>query len=157
MKALVAYWLSCAVISIAALWGLLYGGGANVDHVERPAAVQATTTSTTEVPDVPPTTEPVPAVVTSSRPDPRCGDDFDCFRACTIQIESRGDYTINTGNGHYGAWQFAQSTWVGAVSRAGYPEWAEVTADQAPPEVQDAAARQLWLERGTQPWGGRCQ
>jgi hypothetical protein len=25
-----------------------------------------------------------------------------------------------------------------------------------PSEVQDAAAKQLWSERGNQPWGGRC-
>lgn len=78
--------------------------------------------------------------------------DFVCFRACTIQRESRGDYSINTGNGYYGAWQFAQGTWDGAVTRAGYPEWAGRSASDAPPAVQDAAAAQLYSERGSQPW-----
>jgi hypothetical protein len=85
-----------------------------------------------------------------------CGDDWGCFRECTIRIESGGDYSINTGNGHYGAWQFAMNTWPGAVTRAGYEEWAGRLPNEAPPSVQDAAAHQLWLERGTQPWGGRC-
>lgn len=86
----------------------------------------------------------------------RCGSDFNCFRACTTQIESGGNYATNTGNGYYGAWQFNQNTWKGAVSRAGYPQYAGTTANNAPQEVQDAAAQQLYNERGNQPWGGRC-
>lgn len=86
----------------------------------------------------------------------RCNGDFECFRACTIQIESGGNYATNTGNGYFGAWQFNQSTWDGAVARAGHPEWAGQAASSAPQSVQDAAAAQLYAERGSQPWGGRC-
>lgn len=88
----------------------------------------------------------------------RCnGDFYNCFKECTIAIEAPGQrYATNTGNGYYGAYQFNQNTWEGAVSRAGHPEYAGTTANNAPPEVQDAAAAQLYAERGNQPWGGRC-
>ena len=98
----------------------------------------------------------------------RCGDDWECFAACTRAHESdRGDAS---GNGRHdqgygavdpsgkyrGAYQFNAGTWEGAASRAGYPVYANTPADQVPSEVQDAAAKQLWSERGNQPWGGRC-
>lgn len=103
----------------------------------------------------PQTTQPAPVQSVAPMPGP-CGQDFECFKACTIAIESGGNYATNTGNGHFGAFQFNQQTWDGAVARAGYPEWVGRPASEAPPSVQDAAARQLWSERGTQPWGGRC-
>jgi len=87
----------------------------------------------------------------------RCGGDFDCFKACTLEIESHGNYgAVSPGGKYRGAWQFDQSTWDGAVARAGYPEWSGHDPATAPPGVQDAAARQLYTERGNQPWGGRC-
>lgn len=89
----------------------------------------------------------------------RCGDDLDCFLACTRSHESdtAGGYVAVSPDGTYrGAYQFEPRTWAAAVTRAGYPEYAGVPADQAPPEVQDVAAAQLYSERGNQPWGGRC-
>lgn len=50
--------------------------------------------------------------------------------------ESGGDYTTDTGNGYYGAYQFDQSTW-DAYAPDGY---AGTNPAQAPPSVQDAAA-----------------
>lgn len=70
------------------------------------------------------------------------------------QCEAGGDYTRNSGNGYYGAYQFARSTWRGAVTRAGHAEWANRLPSDAPPAVQDAAARQLQSERGWAPWPG---
>ena len=87
----------------------------------------------------------------------RCGSDFACFKACTLDIESDGNYgAVSPGGKYRGAWQFDQSTWDGAVARAGYPEWSGRDPATAPPGVQDAAAQQLYSERGNQPWGGRC-
>src|SRR5947208_1451544 len=37
----------------------------------------------------------------------------------TVQCESGGDYTANTGNGYYGAYQFDQGTW-DAYAPSGY-------------------------------------
>jgi resuscitation-promoting factor RpfB len=48
------------------------------------------------------------------------------------QCESHGNYKTNTGNGYYGAYQFAAPTWNSL--KTGYAR-----ADLAPPAVQDRA------------------
>lgn len=53
--------------------------------------------------------------------------------------ESRGDYSADTGNGYYGAYQFDLSTWA-AAGGSGNP------ADASPAE-QDARA-QAWIDAG---------
>jgi hypothetical protein len=60
------------------------------------------------------------------------------------RCESGGRYNINTGNGFYGAYQFLPSTWRGLGYR-GMPH-------QAPPEVQDEAARKLQARSGWGQW-----
>jgi hypothetical protein len=52
----------------------------------------------------------------------------------TVQCESGGDYSANTGNGYYGGYQFDSGTW----DAYGDPAYGE--ANEAPPAVQDAAA-----------------
>lgn len=88
-----------------------------------------------------------------------CGDDWDCFRECTIDHESRtsGGYgAVSPGGTYRGAFQFLASTWRSVAVNAGYGEWADVPVDQVPVAVQDAVARFLWEHSGTRPWGGRC-
>ncbi len=58
--------------------------------------------------------------------------------------ESRNNYAINTGNGYYGAYQFALPTWRG-LGYSGYPH-------EAPPAVQDEAARKLQAKVGWGAW-----
>ena len=58
--------------------------------------------------------------------------------------ESSDNYRTNTGNGHYGAYQFDLSTWR-SVGGSGYP-------NLAPKAEQDARALILYRERGWQPW-----
>jgi resuscitation-promoting factor RpfA len=60
--------------------------------------------------------------------------------------ESGGNYAINTGNGYYGAYQFAVGTW-NSLGFAGYP-------NQAAPATQDAAVAKLWRLEGWAPWPG---
>ncbi len=60
------------------------------------------------------------------------------------QCESGGNYSTNTGNGFYGAYQFDQGTWNG-LGYAGLPS-------DAAPATQDAAAQKLFAERGSSPW-----
>jgi hypothetical protein len=60
------------------------------------------------------------------------------------QCESGGRYNINTGNGFYGAYQFHPRTWRGL----GYPG----LPHQAPPEMQDEAARKLQARSGWGQW-----
>ncbi len=66
--------------------------------------------------------------------------DFARLRAC----ESGGNYSINTGNGYYGAYQFDVRTWRG-LGYAGLPS-------SAAPGTQDEAAARLQAQRGWQPW-----
>ena len=68
------------------------------------------------------------------------GDVWAKLRSC----ESGGRYTANTGNGFYGAYQFHPRTW----RALGYPG----LPSQAPPEVQDEAARKLQARSGWGQW-----
>jgi len=88
-----------------------------------------------------------------------CQGDVDCFLACTRahESDSSGGYGAVSGSGSYrGAYQFSQSTWNAAVAGAGFAEYVGTPADQAPAEVQDAAAAQLYSVSGNSPWGGLC-
>jgi hypothetical protein len=67
-------------------------------------------------------------------------NDFARLRMC----ESSGNYSINTGNGFYGAYQFDLQTWHG-LGYSGLPS-------EASASTQDQAARQLQSARGWQPW-----
>ncbi|HEV7203283.1 MAG TPA: peptidoglycan-binding protein [Jatrophihabitans sp.] len=58
--------------------------------------------------------------------------------------ESSNDYSTNTGNEHFGAYQFDLSTWR-SVGGSGYPNLASKAE-------QDARALILYRERGWQPW-----
>jgi hypothetical protein len=58
--------------------------------------------------------------------------------------ESSDRYSINTGNGYYGAYQFNLQTWRG-LGYTGLPS-------DASPAVQDEAALKLYQQRGWQPW-----
>jgi hypothetical protein len=58
--------------------------------------------------------------------------------------ESGGRYHINTGNGYYGAYQFAKSTWHG-LGYHGLPS-------NATKRKQDTAAKRLHAQQGWHPW-----
>ncbi|WP_376771719.1 transglycosylase family protein [Actinokineospora xionganensis] len=58
--------------------------------------------------------------------------------------ESSGRYTVNTGSGYYGAYQFDLPTW-NSVGGKGYPH-------EAAPAEQDYRALYLYRMRGWQPW-----
>lgn len=97
-----------------------------------------TTTTTTTAPKriaTTSTTVPTAQVVVSSN------DIWQALREC----ESGGNYSINTGNGYYGAYQFSASTW--NSMKTGY-----AFAHEAPPEVQDDAAKRLQARSGWGQW-----
>jgi hypothetical protein len=60
------------------------------------------------------------------------------------RCEAGGNYTRNSGNGYFGAYQFSAATWRGL----GYPG----LPHQAPPAVQDEAARKLQRRSGWGQW-----
>lgn len=64
--------------------------------------------------------------------------------AALAECESGGNYAENTGNGYYGAYQFALSTWY-SLGETGLPS-------SAAPAVQNAAALQLYDADGWAPW-----
>jgi len=68
------------------------------------------------------------------------GDVWTRLRSC----ESGGRYTTNTGNGFFGAYQFHPRTW----RTLGFPG----LPHQAPPEMQDEAARKLQARSGWGQW-----
>jgi len=71
---------------------------------------------------------------------PASGDAFAQLRAC----EAGGDYTRNSGNGYYGAYQYSLGSW------ANYDGYAR--PDLAPASVQDAKAQADQAARGWSPW-----
>ena len=101
----------------------------------KPPVVEAPPPATVPPTTVPPATVPpttAPPVTSSGG----AGGVWYELRMC----ESGGDYSINTGNGFYGAYQFALSTWLG-LGFTGLPS-------NAPPAVQDRAARELQANPG---------
>ncbi|MEZ5171570.1 MAG: transglycosylase family protein [Acidimicrobiia bacterium] len=77
--------------------------------------------------------------------------------ACIRQRESGGDYSINTGNGYYGAYQFNQGTWDNTVRSMGRGDLAGQPASNASPADQDAAFNHLYAGgAGASHWGGSC-
>jgi len=79
---------------------------------------------------------PVPVAAPAAGPR----DPFAALRQC----ESGGNYGTDTGNGYYGAYQFTAGTWR-SLGFGGLPS-------QAPPAVQDRAARELQARRGWGQW-----
>jgi hypothetical protein len=73
-------------------------------------------------------------------PRPATSDAWAALRRC----ESGGNYAEDTGNGYYGAYQFNLGTWK-SLGYGGLPS-------QAPPALQDQAARALQARRGWGQW-----
>ena len=71
---------------------------------------------------------------------PATGDAFTQLRYC----EAGGDYTRNSGNGYYGAYQYSIGSW---DNFGGYAR-----PDLAPAAVQDAKAEADQAARGWSPW-----
>jgi hypothetical protein len=98
-----------------------------------PVTTVVPTTTTT------PTTTPAPPPVSTPSTAPAGGVWYE-LRMC----ESGDNYSINTGNGYYGAYQFSLATWYG-LGFSGLPS-------DAPPAVQDRAAQELQAEAGWGQW-----
>ena len=82
----------------------------------------------------------LPVQAWSSRDEPPTPENMEALRWC----ESSNDYTIDTGNGYYGAYQFSLETW----RWLGYEGW----PSEASPEVQDQAALDLYDYSNWDAW-----
>jgi hypothetical protein len=76
------------------------------------------------------------------------------FLACVRQRESKGNYSINTGNGYFGAYQFSQTTWNNTARHAGRGDLVGVRPSSVSPSDQDAMAQSLLAWQGRSPWAG---
>lgn len=76
------------------------------------------------------------------------GFDGDFATALAKLRSCEGSYTSVNPIGYYGAYQFNVTTWRGAAPEG----FKDVRPDQAPPAIQDQAARALYERRGWQPW-----
>ncbi|MGD0312867.1 MAG: transglycosylase family protein [Acidimicrobiales bacterium] len=120
-----------------------------------------TTTAASVVPVVPTTSGPAPAPTAPVTPPAGSAGVTDpalnAFLQCVVQAESGGDYSINTGNGYFGAFQFSQSTWNIAAQDAGLSYLVGVLPSSATKAEQDTVAVALFALDGDQPWlGDRC-
>jgi len=161
--------LAVAVLAIASV--PLFGGlataigPAHPPHAERPTAAFAARSPLATSLQHPPIEQALQAIADQQAADAaaqaasswsrgggggRCASgDFECFKACTTERESHGDYGAVSSSGAYrGAWQFSQSTW---ESNGGTGDPAS-----APPEEQDRVAYNTYQARGSSPWGGAC-
>jgi Transglycosylase-like domain len=96
--------------------------------------------------DVRPLDTEAPATASTVAPAAASGNGGipDSVWAALRKCESNGNYAINTGNGYYGAYQFAASTWR-KLGYSGLPH-------EASPAIQDEAARKLQASAGWGPW-----
>ena len=86
-----------------------------------------------------------------------CGGDWECFKACTQEIESHGDYSAVSSDGTYrGAYQYNQAFWDGQATEAGRPDLVGTDPATASAEDQDYIAQHTYSTRGNDPWMGRC-
>ena len=118
-------------------------GPATVTTVPVTTTVPATTVPPTTAPPttVPPTTAPPAASSSGASGEPApLGGVWLELRDC----ESGDNYQEDTGNGFYGAYQFAGATWSGL----GLPG----VASDAPYWEQDEAAQRLQAQYGWKPW-----
>ncbi|MFM8973092.1 MAG: transglycosylase family protein [Actinomycetota bacterium] len=110
--------------------------------------------STAEPTGRPPVTPPPPGDPPSGGTHPHHDDPF---LSCTRARESRGIYSIVSGDGLYhGAYQFLPSTWDATAAHAGRLDLVGVLPSRASVYDQDEMAWQLYQWQGTAPWGGRC-
>jgi peptidoglycan hydrolase CwlO-like protein len=124
----------------------------------RPALLDQST------PVAPPTTAPAeaqtPIAPQTSAAPPDSGEvsphHDEPFLVCTRARESNGEYSVASGNGYYGAYQFSPTTWNVTAAHLGRLDLVGVLPSNASPYDQDEMAWSLYQWQGNSPWGGRC-
>jgi hypothetical protein len=85
-----------------------------------------------------------PAAATAAAPAPPAANGDDALWQRLRNCEAGGRYDRNSGNGYYGAYQMSAGTWH-SLGYGGLPH-------EAPPDVQDQAARKLQARSGWGQW-----
>lgn len=101
------------------------------------------------VPTVDPS-QPTAVPTSVGQQGPPTAEQWLAVRLC----ESGNDYTINTGNGYFGAYQFSPVTWDNIAANF-YPHLVGVSPHLATPGEQDAMALTLYEQAGRGQWP-RC-
>ena len=79
------------------------------------------------------------------------------FLVCTRQMESGGNYSIDSSNSAYhGAYQFYGPTWNATAQHQGWNYLVGLDPHHASVFEQDEMAWALYQWQGRAPWGGRC-
>lgn len=117
-----------------------------------PTATPAPTSTASDDPQPTATPEPTATPQPTATATPSAGggptaEQWAALRAC----ESGGNYSINTGNGYYGAYQFSISTW-NWVASVHYPSLEGVLPSDAAPGDQDLMAFKLYEIGGWGHW-----
>jgi hypothetical protein len=107
----------------------------SVEPTSRPAPVAVPAPAPAWVAGTSPTTAPVASTSPAAASYPW---------AALRQCESGDDYSADTGNGYYGAYQFTAGTWA-SLGLPGLPS-------EASPATQDSAARELQAQSGWSQW-----
>lgn len=115
-------------------------GTANTTPSTAPTTAVSTSTAAPRLKRKPSPPTLVPVDSSAVAVDPTDAAAWAALRKC----ESGGRYDLNTGNGYYGAYQFALGTWR-KLGYAGLPS-------DAAPAVQDEAARKLQAKLGWGQW-----
>ena len=110
----------------------------------------------TAIPIAPPAANSVSDVAAPASGGGGSAHHNDPFLVCTRTRESGGIYSINTGNGYYGAYQFLPATWDSVAVHVGRMGLVGVLPSAAAPSDQDEIAWALYQWQGKSPWGGRC-
>lgn len=86
-----------------------------------------------------------------------CNGDWECFKACTLNTESHGNYSdVSSGGTYRGGYQYSQAFWDGQATEAGRPDLVGQDPATASPQDQDYIAQHTYSTRGNDPWMGRC-
>lgn len=127
---------------------------AELDVLVTPTPVPQPTATPQPTADPQPTPQPTAAPTSTPDPEPTAdppggptATQWAAVRAC----ESGGNYSINTGNGYYGAYQFLPATWA-SLANSFMPQVAGILPHQASPAQQDAMAAELYRRYGRGQW-----
>src|SRR5262249_17488388 len=80
----------------------------------------------------------------------------DPFLVCTRARESGGIYSINTGNGYHGAYQFPPPPRGTLPAPPGRLDPVGLLPSNASGDGHDEIAWSVYQWQGKGPWGGRC-